>query len=168
MSNGNSTVAQLKHDSIEFAVDRDGDRLIHTIRGFGETLTSAEADGVDTPVFTECHQQGELVFLSGAVKDQLWSMSVEPIEGGMRFDVACRAKSPMDAIGTTYRVSGRERLIVIGKATADSEPPHLETRPDTFQVVSRNPPEHFPGTIRYAYAVVKKNRDWISESPAHQ
>ncbi|QDU91706.1 hypothetical protein Pla175_51360 [Pirellulimonas nuda] len=46
-----------------------------------------------SPVFTEVHQQGDLLFLSGADRDCHWSASIEPLPDGFLFDVACRVKA---------------------------------------------------------------------------
>ena len=60
-----------------------------------------------------------------------WSLSVEPVESGFRFDWACRAKSTPERLGTTYASDshlnfkpGEETVVGFNDGRVDIQPGH--------------------------------------------
>ncbi|TWU05680.1 hypothetical protein [Stieleria varia] len=49
--------------------------------------------------------QCDVVLGVGCAGTSHWSVSVEPIEGGFRFDWACKSKETPQSLGTRYRLS---------------------------------------------------------------
>jgi hypothetical protein len=88
----------------------NGDRLSHSVTDGVSALASLDQTACETPVYVELHRQGDLVFLSGHSGDRIWSASIEPVEGGFLFDVACRAKSLAEGLGVAYE--GPNRLLL--------------------------------------------------------
>ena len=94
------------------------DRIAHSLFGVcnGETgllLESIEGHADDlaapSPALVELHQQEEMIFLTGACSVGHWSMAVEPIRVeemvGLKFDIACRVKSPVERLTSSYRIA---------------------------------------------------------------
>ena len=94
---------------------RVGDRFSHTIsivNGDEQWRLATSIEGNDnapwpaSPPVQEVHQQGDLLFLTGMAGDSYWSTSVSPVEqGGLLFDVACRAKSSPQHLSIGYELS---------------------------------------------------------------
>jgi hypothetical protein len=140
---------------VEF--QKTGDRFAHTILALQNgkatpLLTSVEGTPDDvappSPPFSELHQQGEIVFLSGATTLGHWSMSVEVAEGRLLFDVACRLKKKPDGLGSTYRVAEGGYLL-------EPEESAKTTLQDGTQMVtpSMSSDQNFPATIQWRYTI---------------
>lgn len=154
--------ARLTSGDVGLVFQWKGDRFHHQITRGKQTLTSAEHTDFETPVYQEVHQQGDLVFASGMSGDRHWSASIEAIEDGFLFDVACRCKTPLPAIGSAYQRAGGTGMHVIGKSIEDAAPPELRTVEETIAIESR-PTTEPPATHRYRYAVVTQGRHWIKK-----
>lgn len=102
MPNAGETVARLTSGEVELCFTWEGDRLSHSVTNGVSVLHSLDQTACETPVYVELHRQGDLVFLSGHSGDRIWSASIEPVEGGFFFDVACRAKSLAEGLGLAY------------------------------------------------------------------
>ena len=126
------------------------DRFAHTISQGDRTLAASTAEGVETPVYQEVHQQGDLVFASGMSGDRHWSASVEPTDAGFLFDVACRAKSPAPEVGVVYdgAVFGIE-----ADTNANEAPANVSTTGAIRVVQPAAPPGPPPVTVRFRYSV---------------
>jgi hypothetical protein len=111
MPNAGETVARLTNGEVELCFTWEGDRLSHSVINGVSVLHSLDQTACETPVYVELHRQGDLVFLSGHSGDRIWSASIEPVEGGFLFDVACRAKSLAEGLGVAYEGPCRLRLI---------------------------------------------------------
>ena len=140
---------------VEF--QKNGDRFGHTIFGVHDgqatpLLTSIEGTSDEiappSPPFAELHQQGEIVFLSGATTLGHWSMSVEVVEGRLLFDVACRLKKKPEWLGSTYRVAEEGYLL-------EPESPAQVTLRQGKQLITPSIPsdQNFPATIQWRYAI---------------
>jgi hypothetical protein len=110
MPNAGETVARLASGEVELCFTWEGDRLSHSITDGVSALQSLDQTVFETPVYVELHRQGDLVFLSGHSGDRIWSASIEPVEAGFLFDVACRAKSLAEGLGIAYEGPRRLRL----------------------------------------------------------
>lgn len=127
-----------------------GDRFVHAVRRGDDEMISAETSELETPVYQEVHQQGELAFASGMSGDRHWSASVEPVEGGFAFDVACRVKSPAESLGVAYQ----------GGASIRVEPTDDSTRTgdeSTWLLRCQPPAGELPYTVRCQYRVIARN-----------
>jgi hypothetical protein len=171
-------VDELKSGRLRLRFVWSGDRLSHSITHGASTLNSIDQTACETPVYVELHRQGNLVFLSGHSDDRIWSASIEPIEGGFLFDVACRLKSPATRLGAAYLMNSPQQLgpfieapeagvCLVGKAVDGGSPCTLQT---TAQFVTIDAPataEPAPHTRRFRYAALLKSDLWIHrESPA--
>jgi hypothetical protein len=100
---------------VEFTkVDRVISHTIYLVNDREKTPVLKSTSGsASQPCFTELHQQGEMLFLTGADGPCHWSMSVESREdsSGSRlfFDVACRMKEHGLKLSTEYSVLGTDR-----------------------------------------------------------
>ena len=88
------------------------DRFHHTLfrvkaGALISSLESVEGSPTDdfppSPPFSELHQQDETLFLTGATVTGHWSMSVQPIDRVLLFDIACRVKQHPTWLGSTYQ-----------------------------------------------------------------
>ncbi|TWU00169.1 hypothetical protein Pla108_11140 [Botrimarina colliarenosi] len=143
------TVAELVNGGLRLRFVWESDRLTQTLC-HGETqLTSLDQRAIETPVFIELHQQGELIFLSGQSGDRHWSASIEPDDEGFVFDLACRAKSRAEGLGVAYAGSPGLRILT------DAEPaPQLL---DGVQTLAIEPPAGDPPyTARRRYRLAIK------------
>lgn len=120
----------------------------------GARLEAISSDEVETPVFAELHQQESLLFLSGMSDDRHWSMSVEPTDKGFALDVACRAKLPIQQLGTVYQTSSTDSFKITGEAIDKTLAP-LVTQADSgaCNVVAQGDFDNLPVTVRYRYRV---------------
>ncbi|MEN1680363.1 MAG: hypothetical protein AAGJ46_12290 [Planctomycetota bacterium] len=129
------------------------DRFEHRISAGNETRRAATKPEYLAPVFTEVHQQGELLFLSGHGPGCHWSASVEAEEQAFLFDVACRAGKEVGEIGSGYVGDGLlvepakdVGAIVLPGAQEVAGAPAWSIKP----VASWS---GFPGTLRYGYRI---------------
>lgn len=144
------TGARLASGELKLAFTWKGDRFLHTLWLGDNELVSAEADDLETPVYQEVHQQGDLVFASGMSGDRHWSASVEPVAGGFAFDVACRVKSAVDSLGVAYEGGATFRV----DPTDNSE----RTDGDSTQSLHCAPATGEPPyTVRCQYHILKRN-----------
>lgn len=144
------TGARLTSGPMELAFTWKGDRFLHKLRHGDDELAPIGADELETPVYQEVHQQGDLVFASGMSGDRHWSASVEPVEGGFAFDVACRVKSPAESLGVAYEGGAKLRV----------EPTDASTRTDdeSTQLLRCQPAAGEPPyTVRCQYRVLARN-----------
>ncbi len=143
---------------VEF--QKTGDRFAHTILAVQNgkvtpLLTSIEGTPDDvappSPPFAELHQQGEIVFLSGATTLGHWSMSVEVADGRLLFDVACRLKKKPEWLGVTYSVAEEGYLL-------EPDSPAQVTLQQGKQLVtpSMSAIPDFPATIQWRYTIASK------------
>ena len=138
---------------IEVVFERVEDRFQQRVNGPQFQLVATDSAEIDTPVFTEVHPQGDLLFLSGAVKDQLWSMSIERTKTGLLFDVACRMKTLPDQLGTVYQATGDIDPSIEGQPTKESEPPSVLTESGSIMILAKSENATLPATIRYRFAI---------------
>ncbi|MEO1495923.1 MAG: hypothetical protein AAFV43_02110 [Planctomycetota bacterium] len=129
-----------------------GDRFLHTLSiGDARCEAQADADGIETPVYQEVHQQGDIVFASGLSGDRHWSASVEPIDGGFSFDVACRVKSPAERLGVTYR---GERFRVEADPKEPNAPTSISVAGDAQVIAPFAEQATPPVTVRMRYRLL--------------
>ena len=128
-----------------------GDRYTHAVARGRHRLEAVESNAFDTPVFTEIHRQGEVLFASGMSGGRHWSASIESTEGGFSFDVACRVKSAERPAASCYQGRGL-RLQAIAD---DREAPAISSDPESgrFHAIPDDPPQPPPYTLRYRYRV---------------
>lgn len=122
---------------------------------FGEhRLVAVTEDSIETPVFTDLHQQDQLLFLSGMSDDRHWSMSIEPTDKGFALDIAVRAKSSVEKIGSVYEAASPEQWKLTGVAVDETSAPAMEAISDSKQsVVPVGDFNQTPVTIRYRYRI---------------
>jgi hypothetical protein len=107
---------------------RVGDRFGHEIfavDGNSRQLAAQSVEGTaednwpPSPPVQEVHQQGDVLFLTGMAGRSYWSASVS-IEspGVLLFDVACRAGSSVDWLGSSYQLLSGDDLVAFEAANA--------------------------------------------------
>lgn len=103
------------------------------------------------PCFTELHQQGEMLFLTGADGPCHWSMSVESRQGSeIVFDVACRIKEPSLELSTEYSVFKRSGL----RIAPYDESTQVEADDSSLRIASiSTAPTTVPATVRWKYGI---------------
>lgn len=102
MPKDGDVVARITSGELSLEFICQGDRYQHVI-AFGSAILTATTDpSLETPVFQEVHQQGDIIFASGMSGDRHWSTSIEPCASGFAFDVACRAKTLAKQLGIAY------------------------------------------------------------------
>ncbi len=132
-----------KVDRYEYAFSFDKNRM-----------AAVENESLETPVFTDLHQQDELLFLSGMSGDRHWSMSIEPTEAGFALDVAVRAKSLVDKIGSVYKAEGWGPWKITGVEAEGTLVPAVEAIDEGQQgVIPMGDFNKTPVTIRYRYQI---------------
>ncbi|NND98804.1 MAG: hypothetical protein HKN47_15905 [Pirellulaceae bacterium] len=98
----------------------NGDRYGHRfVLPDGQTVASVEGDAESAWPPSPPLQQLSLEEINGApvvlgvgaAGTSHWSISVEQREQGLRFDFACRSKSPVGWIGCSYRISDRLEFV---------------------------------------------------------
>ncbi|MEQ8849535.1 hypothetical protein [Botrimarina sp.] len=152
MPNEGHVGASVANGSAELRLVWREDRYALVFTHEGGELRSVPSDQFDTPVFTDAHQQGELLFASGAEGARQWSMSVEPYEGGFLLDTACRVTKPVDRAaascfdGEGWGVGSVERDDQPPRISRDASASRLEAVPDE--------PSAQPYTVRYRVRVV--------------
>lgn len=142
----------LQSQDITLTLQWSGDRYTHSVASKEGTLESCEDARIETPVFTDAHQQGDLLFLSGMSGDRHWSMSVEPTATGLAMDVACRVKSPVERIGSLYQPTGK---ITVASEEIDNVPScEIESlESGCLQITPTSISSESPMTIHYRYRV---------------
>lgn len=174
--------------------ERRGDRFEHVVSVLRESsggapfdapaetsLLASRAGAADdpwpaSPPFTGAHVErrgaSQVAFLVGLAGDSHWSASVEidELTGTLNFDLACRARSRPQWLGSSYRLlaATADESSVALRWTAPAALV-LEIDPqagpaalvrmgaDSVAVVPTVPPElSFPATIRWRY-VVRRN-----------
>lgn len=133
------------------------DRFAHTIFGVsgGKTvpwLTSIEGTPDEfsppSPPFAELHQQDDILFLSGATTLGHWSMCVQPVEGRLLFDVACRLKGEASSLGSSYQ------SLAANVAIEPEDGDLREREEDTLMIVpSTQTAITTPRTIQWRYSI---------------
>lgn len=147
MPRAGETSGRIVNGELEIAFTWATDRYTHTILGTGLRLEAAEAEGLDTPVFQEVHQQGEVLFLSGMSGGRHWSASVEPAGEGFAFDVACRVKAADQPAGSVYSGAGFQIEPII----TDGKSPER----DGLKILAASEKSEAPYTIRYRYRITR-------------
>ncbi|MGI9430503.1 MAG: hypothetical protein ACR2NM_17715 [Bythopirellula sp.] len=142
---------------VEFT--KPADRFGHTVLGVrgGEVvpiLCSIEGTPEDfappSPPLTELHQQPSLTFLTGATSIAHWSMSVEVVEGGIWFDVACRAKRQPPVLGSAYQVVEKQFELEVGATCCVNQSGNLL---NILPAAEASNMEEFPTTFRWRYRI---------------
>ncbi len=142
----------LESQGVRITFTWSDDRYTHCLTSTEGKLQSLEDLGIETPVFTDAHQQGDLLFLSGMSGDRHWSMSVEPTASGLAMDVACRVKSPVERIGSLYQQTGRIKAVAEEIAgSRSSEIVSLEA--NRLQVTATTISSEPPVTIHYRFRI---------------
>lgn len=138
----------LRNGPIELVFHWQDDRYQHVVAYDDTELASNHGAALDTPVFTEAHQQGELLFLSGQSGGRHWSASIEPDREGFAFDVACRVKAADRPAGSCYQGNGKGLQIVAtgGDSMTDREGLATVIRPAETTTTT-------PYTLRYRYRI---------------
>jgi hypothetical protein len=137
---------------VEFTkIDRVISHSIYLVNG-GERIPALESVSGSTaqPCFTELHQQGDMLFLTGADGPCHWSMSVESRQGSeIVFDVACRVKEPSLELSTEYSVRSTGAFSVEPFEGTKVEVDDSSTRIASLIAV----PTTVPSTVRWKYGV---------------
>ncbi len=129
-----------------------GDRYSHHVESRDGSLESCEGSKIETPVFADAHQQGDLLFFSGMSGDRHWSMSVEPTATGLAMDVACRLKSAVGPLGSCYQQTDK---ITILPEEIDSAPSSeiVLSEANRLEIVPTCVLAEPPVTLRYRYRI---------------
>ncbi|MEM6329716.1 MAG: hypothetical protein AAF790_05660 [Planctomycetota bacterium] len=145
-----SDAARIEHaGGLVLSVYREGDRFQHRVSAGDAAWESAPRDMLDTPVFTELHQQGDVVFLSGNAGFGHCSASIEPCDAGFFFDVACRVTSPTPAVASFYRGEG----LTCSPSADDSMVRPAENERSMWVVESTEPIGPLPCLLRCRYTI---------------
>lgn len=143
-----------KSAGITVTFDWNTDRYETIIQSDVGTLKAAVSNSIETPVFNDLLPQDGLVFLSGMSDDRHWSMSVEPIEGGFAFDIACRAKSEVNRIGSVLEGDAAAYEIQ-GETVKDAAAPTI-TQADNTEIIAESNNSEPPLTVHYRFQLVSK------------
>lgn len=131
--------------------DRVISHTIYVVNGGEKSPILQSVSGSTTqPCFTELHQQGEMLFLTGADGPCHWSMSVESTQNsGIVFDVACRIKEPSLMLSTEFSV--------LSMGTSHIEPfegTKIVASDSGVRIASASAaPAAVPATVRWKYCV---------------
>lgn len=134
------------------------DRVIsHTIfvvaDGEKSAVMTSQINSPGQPCFTELHQQGDMLFLTGADGPCHWSMSVESRKdfSGSRllFDMACRVKEPSLLLSTEYSVLSTRKVHIEPFEGTNFEVADFSIRISPGSAVSTT----VPATVRWKYGV---------------
>ncbi|MEN0109757.1 MAG: hypothetical protein AAF805_03450 [Planctomycetota bacterium] len=161
MPKDGDTGARISSDGLSIEFVWRGDRFDHAVSSLAMKIATADAPGLATPVFQEVHPQGDVAFASGMDADRHWSASVEAIPGGFLFDIACRLKEPPEALGSAYREWDLKRVQLVGKPADGVPPPTIHTQSGVVAVRATRPDEGSPITVRYRYAIISADAQWI-------
>jgi hypothetical protein len=125
---------------------------IYLINGDKKTpVLESMSDSASQPCFTELHQQGEMLFLTGADGPCHWSMSVESRQDSdIVFDIACRIKEPSLELRTEYSVLTRSDL----RVAPYDESTRVEADDSSLRIASIiTAPTTVPATVRWKYGI---------------
>ncbi len=140
--------------SVQVAFHWKVDRYEYTFSSGKYQLQAITDESIETPVFTDLHQQDQLLFLSGMSDDRHWSMSIEPTDAGFALDIAVRAKSPIQKIGSVYESGTPKQWKLMGIAVDETSAPAVEILSDSkLCVVPLGEFNQAPVTVRYRYLV---------------
>lgn len=89
------------------------DRYQHEFRVGDKCVRSITRSDIETPVYTDLHQQGDLLFASGNAGIGHWSAAIEPNGDGFLFDVAIRLGHAAESIASAYAGTGAANSIAI-------------------------------------------------------
>ena len=120
------------------------DRYQHRLETNHGITRSLAASGIRQPVYTEAHQQGELLFLSGHADFGHCSASVERSEKGFLIDVAIRLKARTAMVGSAYAVEQ-------GTVNPADETCHVHRDRGEAVAMPRDATSSASGTVRYRY-----------------
>ncbi len=144
---------------VEF--QKQGDRFSHKIFAVSNANAQLLLESIEgppnevappSPPFTELHQQQDTLFLTGATTLGHWSMSVQALDNRLLFDVACRAKSTPNNLGSTYRVLSKGTQLESKNATV------TQPTEDTLQITPHHSPKPSPTptTLQWQYTLTSK------------
>jgi len=135
----------------------DKDRYQHRLVSGTSNRESVDAKAIESPAFSDLHEQGDVLFASGSAGDSHWSMSVEPVADGFVFDVACRAKSFMYGKHGWASFYGGDGLQIEADEKHEAAAYFERGTDDRVWLVTTS--EHKvakpPCTIRYRYLIYK-------------
>jgi hypothetical protein len=148
---------------VEFTkVDRVISHTIYEVNAGKKTPVLESLSGsASQPCFTELHQQGDMLFLTGADGPCHWSMSVESRQNSpgssLLFDVACRIKEPGLKLSTVYAVlsTGAKHGFLINSPAADGAT-GCSIKSNALRVCIMPTavlPNTMPATVRWKYGV---------------
>lgn len=160
---------------------RAADRIAHRVelaaeRGEGPVLESVEGSPDQpwpaSPALQQVHFQPgangrQLALLVGMAGRSHWSSSVELSGDGSQatFEVACRAKSPPEWLGTSYRVLGQHAvehcaprvsvgpIALIGEPLPPAPPPQWTIGQGLVRLTVLPPAAAWPQTIAWRYVL---------------
>ncbi len=149
---------------------KQGDRYSHTILGLSGVdsaplLQSMEGTADDfsppSPPFAELHQQGEIIFLSGATTIGHWSGSVSICEQRLHFDIACRLKKETYTLGSEYQVfpaQNRSSFVMKSYPEEDESAGDIVHFGNDNKVLTRiaclkRSPFEVPSTVQWRYRI---------------
>ena len=147
---------------VEFHIRKD--RFSHTlflVDGEARQPLLVSCEGTEdevappSPPFVELHQQGDIVFLTGATTVAHWSMSVEAVENRLVFDIACRWKGEVTRLGSEYLVLDTEyrRALEFGLEKAATH----EMVDDLLRIApAAGKPATTATTIQWQYTIASK------------
>lgn len=153
---------------------RSGDRFAHYLAHTAahDEILLASVEGTDddawpaSPPWQELHveRRGELLvaLLVGRAGRSHWSMSVEPDDHGLLFDVACRTSGKVDLLASTYRLVDAATPVIAGKSIRFAAECELHVLTGTIELSADLtarivPPHHEPSTsqtIRWKYRLL--------------
>lgn len=132
----------------------EADRYEYAFSVGEHQLLAITEDAIETPVFSDLHQQDQLLFLSGMSDDRHWSMSIEPTDKGFALDIACRAKSPIESIGSVYSATKDSTWKLTGVAIDATAAPETKTLDEAkLSVLPEGDLSESSKTVRYRYLV---------------
>lgn len=151
------------------AFARRDDRFHHHAWRAGSDARLSEVDasaagpcfvpGLLTPVYSELHQQGDVVFLSGHAGGAYWSACVRGVQspaggpGGVEFDVACRLKpdprggAAAGWLGSLYQAPAGAPVLLSANAAVEHHGATALVR------LAGPPPGAGVATLQYRYTV---------------
>lgn len=138
------------------------DRYQHTVSDEQGFVWFRSVDSTDfiTPLFTELHVQGELLFLSGHADNCYWSMSISesrraPMLKGILFDVACRTATEFShkQVGSLYSAPFNDETKKSAYFDLDSPNALPERSPTETAIYPDVPDTELPITLHYKYEI---------------
>lgn len=154
-TNGSVASILLKHPQLDTCVrfDWSADRFDHAIDHNEQSLvTVIEGQDAAWPASPPIQQLSvesiddrDVALGVGCAGTSHWSLSVEPVDDGFRFDWACRSKETPKFLGTTYRLSAGFDCFAEAGANVESK--------SGTHVVMPNAELAQGDTIRWSYLV---------------